>query len=101
MSWYSALLTSEQSSNLQNKFRMLFWNIPRPQTAFMYESADPTIVQKHGVKEIYYAVFFTPSCATYMPELISEFGLKECETPKREDVIGLCTVQDFEELVWK
>ncbi len=46
-------------------------------------------------------IYFTPDCKFEMEDLIKEYNFKECVRPNYRDVIGLCTVVEFESLVWR
>lgn len=96
MKWFKSTLTRQQSNRLQANFGKIFLTLNRPQKAFLYEKDEP--ISNNG--QVLYEVYFTPDCKISMPELLKEFSATECEKPKRNDVTGLCTVQDFEEMIW-
>lgn len=85
---------------IQNSFSTILLKQPRPQTSFMYEAAEPTIINNNGIKDLLYTVYFTPDCAVCMKDLINKYGFTECPQPIRDQVIGLCTIEDYEDLVW-
>ena len=100
MNWFKAIVSDQESSDIQRKFMAILIRQPRPQTAFMYEASDPIIINKDGIKDVRYTVYFTPNCSSCMGDLIRQYSFSQCSRPNQESVIGLCVVQDYENLVW-
>jgi hypothetical protein len=100
MNWFKTILTVNQSAKLQEKFSKLFAQVPRPQKAFLYAKEDGIVKTTNGINELFTEVYFTPECKIFMPELLNEYNAVECEKPNKEDLIGICLIEDFEHLIW-
>lgn len=99
MNWFKSTMSFEQYSVLKDKFSQRMLTIPRPQKAFMYVLENGFKIQnKTG---LFYEVYFTPDCNIYMLDFIKDYQFTSCDRPERESIIGLCTVIDFEDSVWK